>query len=87
MSSSIDLNAFNRVTDPVFNLLSHDQVAQLADYHCDETLQLRIEELAVKANEGDLTEEELAEYEGYAHANKFLAILKGKAKRLLDAGK
>jgi hypothetical protein len=45
-----------------------------------------IEQLARKANEGELTEAEFAEYEGYAHANKFVAILKVKAKRLLDAG-
>jgi hypothetical protein len=86
MSSFIDSNAFDRVTDPVFSLLSRDQIAQLADYHYDEALPLRIEQLAWKANEGELTEAEFAEYEGYAHANKFVAILKVKAKRLLDAG-
>jgi hypothetical protein len=85
MSSSIDSNAFDRVTDPVFSLLSRDQVALLADYHSDESLQQRIEELAAKANEGELSEDELAEYEGYAHANRFVAILKVKAKRLLQA--
>lgn len=85
MSHSIDSNAFDRVTDPVFRLLSRDQVAQIADYHGDELLQERIEELAQKANEGELTDAELAEYEGYAYANKFVAVLKAKAKRALDA--
>lgn len=85
MSYSIDSSAFDRVTDPVFRLLSRDQAAQIADYHGDEALQRRIEELAGKANEGELTEAELAEYEGYSHANKFVAILKLKAKKILEA--
>ena len=85
MSNSIDSNAFDRVTDPVFKLLNRDQVTQLAGYHSDESLQQRIAQLAEKANEGELTEDERAEYEGYAHANKFVAILKVKAKRLLQA--
>jgi len=84
MSNSIDSTAFDRVTDPVFRLLSRDQVAQIVDYHADESLQDRIEELATKANEGELTEAERAEYEGYAHANRFVAVLKTKAKRALD---
>lgn len=87
MRLSIDSNAFDRVTDPVFRLLTRDQVAQIASYHGDESLQQRIEMLAQKANEGELTDAELAEYEGYTHANKFVAILKMKAKRALDAGR
>jgi hypothetical protein len=81
--SSIDSSAFDRVTDPVFRLLSREQVAQLADYHRDDALQTRIEQLSRKANEGELTHDELAEYEGYAHANRFLAILKAKARQRL----
>jgi hypothetical protein len=84
MSNSIDSTAFDRVIDPVFRLLSRDQAAQIVDYHADESLQRRIEELAQIANEGELTEAERAEYEGYAHANKFVAVLKTKAKRALD---
>jgi len=84
MSNSIDSKAFDRVTDPVFRLLSPDQVAQLVEYHGDESLQERIEELARKANEGELSEAERAEYEGYAHANKFVAVLQTKASQALN---
>lgn len=70
----------------MFRLLSRDQVAQLADYHGDDALQDRIEELAQKSTEGELTDAERAEYEAYASANRFLAILKSKARRALDAG-
>jgi hypothetical protein len=45
-------------------------------------LQARIEELARKSTEGQLTEEERAEYSGFVRANKFVAILKREALRL-----
>ena len=78
--------AFDRATDPVFRILSRDQALQIVDFHADDDLQDRIEELARKANEGELTEEELAEYEGYAQANKFIAVLQAKARRMLASG-
>ena len=70
----------------MIGLLSHDQAAKIADFHADEALQLKIEELARKANEGELTAEEQAEYEGYVRANQFLAVLQTNARRFVDAG-
>ena len=48
-------------------------------------LQARIEELAGKSTEGQLTETERAEYAGYVRANKFIAILQRQARRLIGA--
>lgn len=45
-------------------------------------LQARIEELAAKSTEGQLTEAERAEYAGYVQANKFVAILKRLAREM-----
>ena len=45
-------------------------------------LQARIEELAGKSTEGQLTETERAEYAGYVRANKFVAILQRQALQL-----
>ncbi len=83
MPSLIDAAAFDRATEPVLRILSRDQAAQIIDFHGDKNLQLRIEELAQKANEGELTDEERAEYEGYVEANSFIAVLQAKARRLL----
>ena len=44
--------------------------------------QARIEELARESTEGELTEEERAEYVGYVRANRFVAILKRQAQQL-----
>ena len=48
-------------------------------------LQARIEELAGKSTEGQLTEAERAEYAGYVRANKFIAILQRQARQLIGA--
>lgn len=83
MSLSIDMSAFDRVTDPVVRILSTEQVRRLAEYRGDDQLLARIEELAGKSNEGELTDEERAEYAGYVYANKFVAMLQVQARRLL----
>jgi uncharacterized protein YnzC (UPF0291/DUF896 family) len=51
-------------------------------FRADPQLQARIEELARKSTEGQLTEEERAEYSGFVRANKFVAILKRQALHL-----
>ncbi len=47
----------------------------------DDALRARIEELAVKSTEGDLSPEERDEYGGYVRANKFVAVLRREAKK------
>ena len=51
----------------------------------DRELQARIEELARKSTEGELTEDERAEYVGYVRANKFVAIIKRQAQHLANS--
>jgi len=83
MPSLTDAAAFDRATAPVLRILNRDQARRIIDFHGDESLQRRIEELAEKANEGELTNEERAEYEGYIEANSFIAVLQAKARRFL----
>jgi hypothetical protein len=83
MTPPVDAAAFDRATEPVLRILSREQALKIIDFHGDDALQERIEELARKANEGELTDEERAEYQGYAQANKFIAVLQAKARRLL----
>jgi len=83
MNTTANLTAFDRATDPVFQILSREQAIRIVDFHADEELQARIEDLARKANEGELTDDERSEYAGYAQANKFIAVLQAKARRVL----
>lgn len=84
MAITVDSAAFDRGTDPILDFFSVAQARALTAYRGDETLRARIEELAAKNSEGQLTEAERAEYEGYVQANKFIAILQAKAQKLLD---
>jgi hypothetical protein len=60
-----------------------DQARALVAYRGDEGLRTRIDELAERCSEGHLSDEERAEYEGYVKANKFIATLQAKARKVL----
>jgi uncharacterized protein YnzC (UPF0291/DUF896 family) len=49
----------------------------------DEQLQARVDALAEKCNEGQLTSEEKSEYESYVQASTLIGILQAKARRIL----
>ena len=84
ISSNVTSTAFEKGIDPLFRFLTPEQAAQIAGYRADESFQQRIEELATKANEGELAGEERAEYEGYVRANKFVAIFQARARHHLN---
>jgi hypothetical protein len=88
MNSAIEAHqAFHRGTNPIFELLTPQQVRQLAQLSADPSLATRLEELAGKANEGELAPAEAAEYDGYIEANNLLAILQAEARfRLANNG-
>ena len=79
-----DTAAFERGTDPILQFFTAEQAREIVNYKGEAKLRRRIEELAGKSNEGDLTEAERAEYEGYARASKLIALLQAKARKLLD---
>jgi hypothetical protein len=85
MNPTIDNSAFDRATQPIFGIFSAEQVHQIADYHADQALQERVAQLAAKANEGELSDDERAEYEGYVHANRFVAVLLAQARLRLSS--
>ena len=49
----------------------------------DTKIASRIEELATKSTEGELTEQEMSEYHGYVPANKLIATLKRQLQRIV----
>jgi hypothetical protein len=84
MTTTIDSTAFNRGVDPILQFITVDQAREIVEFRGDAELRQRIDQLAELANEGELTAEEQAEYEGYVHANKFVAIFQAKARKLLS---
>ncbi len=78
-----EATAFERGVRPLLQLVLRDKAEVVLNFHPDPALQSRIEELAIKSTEGELSKDERAEYEGYVRANKFIAILQRQARQLL----
>ena len=74
--------AFEKGISPVMELVLPGKIEALLEFRPDEALQQRIEELASKSTEGELSANERQEYEGYVRANKFIAILKRQARSI-----
>ncbi|HEV7473262.1 MAG TPA: hypothetical protein VGN90_04380 [Pyrinomonadaceae bacterium] len=62
-----------------------EKAGEVVEFRVDAELQSRIEELASKSTEGQLTAAERAEYAGYVRANKFVAILQRQARQLIES--
>ena len=83
LKPTIDATAFDRGMDPIIKFFTVEQARAIVQYRGDAALRKRIEKLAGKANEGELTADEQTEYEGYVQANKFVAILQAQLRKLL----
>jgi uncharacterized protein YnzC (UPF0291/DUF896 family) len=62
-----------------------EKAEAIIGFRADPELIARIEELAEKSTEGELTDDERSEYAGYVRANKFVAILKRQAQQLSNS--
>jgi hypothetical protein len=81
MTTSVEsLQAFHRGTAPIFALLTAEQTRKLAELKADPVLVSLMSEFAEKANEGELTQAERADYEAYIEANNLLAVLQAEAR-------
>jgi hypothetical protein len=75
MATTLEGLAFDRGVRRMLEIVLPEKVEAVIHFSADPKLQARIEELAQKSTEGELTEDERAEYAGYVRANKFVAIL------------
>jgi hypothetical protein len=73
----------DRLLEPLVRCLSAEVAAKVANLKADEAMQLRIDYLAERSNEGVLTATERDEYAGFLHAIDVIAILQAKARALL----
>ena len=67
--------------NPLLQLLLPGREEAVLAVETDQALRARIEELAAKNTEGNLTLDEIDEYAGYVRANKFVAVLRREAKK------
>ena len=82
MTATAEMMAFGRGVRPVAEIVFPEKAAAVLGFRPAPELQARIEELAAKSTEGQLTQTEREEYEGYVRANKFIAILQRLAREV-----
>ena len=83
MQATAEIDAFERGVRPVLRIVLAEKAEAVLRFRAAPELQARIEALAVKPTEGQLTETERADYAGYVRANKFIAILQRQARELI----
>jgi hypothetical protein len=72
-----------RLLAPVSRSLNVEAARKLVRLKADAKTQARVDELARKCNEGDLTPREQSEYERYVTAGNLIAILQAQARLIL----
>ena len=77
--------AFDRGVRPVLDIVLLEKAEAVLSFQPSRELQSRIEVLAARSTEGQLTGAEKAEYEGYVRANKFVAILRRQARQMIKS--
>lgn len=73
----------DRLLEPVSQSLNAEAARKLIRLKADAQTQARVDELARKCNEGELTSTERSEYERYVSAGNLIAVLQAKARLLL----
>jgi len=85
MTSRNGSAVLERLLEPVSQSLNVEAARKLIRLKADARAQARVDELARKCNEGQLTPAERAEYERVVTAGTLIAILQAKARLLLLA--
>jgi len=78
-----EANFLARLLAPIGECMTREVAEKVADLRADPDVQVRVDELADKCTEGELTAEERAEYESYVHAIRVIGVLQAQARGIL----
>ena len=74
----------DRILGPLVDCLNLEAALCIVNPRMDPEIRARVAVLAERANEGELSAEERAEYSSYIDASDLLAVIRLKVKRRLD---
>jgi len=83
MSAPTVPSPLQRLLDPITECLTRESAERILNFRADDATQARIDELADKANNGELTDDERTEYSQFVDAIDLIAILQANARRVL----
>jgi len=82
-ANAIETSVLDRLLDPLSDCLTPATARRLLKFRADSATQARVDELATRCNEGELTPAERREYEAYVRAIHLISILQSKARTIL----
>jgi hypothetical protein len=85
MGITAEHRILNRMLEPVGRCLTPDVAARIAALRASPQTQQRLDGLAEKNAEGQLTVRERAEYDAYVEALDVIAVLQAKARKALKS--
>lgn len=74
----------DKIFEPFGAVMTPETAARFVEMRADDDVQRRIDELADKCTEGELTDEERQEYDAYIQAIDFISIMQSKARQVLQ---
>lgn len=74
----------DRFLNPVRDILTPEVAQAIADLRADAVTQNRIEDLADRHREGQLSPDEVGEYEALVNGANLIAVLQAKARTVLN---
>jgi hypothetical protein len=85
MSDAMSPQVLDALLDPLSQCLDLASARRVAAFEVDPAVQARVQSLAERANNGELDEEERAEYEAFINVADLISILKLKAQKQLES--
>jgi hypothetical protein len=84
MSEIVSNSVLDQILEPFTECFTAEVAQRIVRLQADAKTQARIDELAGKANEGQLSTRERAEYDKFREAFHFITILQAKARGFLE---
>lgn len=81
--ASQNFNVLDRLLDPLRDVLTPEVAQAIADLRADETTQARLDDLAERHHEGQLSAVELGEYQALVSGINLISVLQAKARSVL----
>lgn len=80
---STTINYLDRFLEPLTEAFTPEMARVIVDLRADAELETHIQDLRERANQGNLSPEEDAEYKDFVEAVDVLSIIQAKARRFL----
>ena len=77
-------HVLDRLLNPVRDVLTPEVARAIADLRADAMTQARLDDLAERHNEGQLSPEELTEYQALVNGINLTSVLQAKARSVLQ---